>query len=76
MPTRNRNIVVGQKVTSVKVQRAKELRRNMTPEERLLWENLRRNKLGFHFRRQQIIDSYIADFHCHQAGLVVETDGD
>ena len=76
MPTRNPNIVIGQKLTSVKVQRAKEPRRNMTPEERLLWENLRRNQLGFHFRRQQIVDGYIADFYCHQAGLVVETDGD
>jgi very-short-patch-repair endonuclease len=70
------NIVVGQKVDEVKVVRAKELRREMTPEELCLWQHLRRNSLqGLHFRRQQLIDGFIADFSCHAAGLVVEVDG-
>ena len=60
----------------VKVQRARDLRREMTTEERLLWEQLRGNWLrGFHFRRQQIIEGFIVDFYCHEAGLVVEVDG-
>ncbi|WP_341530818.1 endonuclease domain-containing protein [Nostoc sp. UHCC 0302] len=72
----NRNIIIGQKVNSVKVQRAKELRQQMTPEEKILWQHLRANRLhGLHFRRQQIIDGFIADFYCHKAGLVVEVDG-
>ena len=71
-----RNIVIGQKVQSNKVQRAKELRREMTDEEKILWQHLRGNRLeGFHFRRQQIIDGFIVDFYCHAAGLVVEIDG-
>ena len=71
-----RNIVIGQKVDSSKIQRAKELRRQMTEEERILWQHLRANRLhGFHFRRQQIIDGFIVDFYCHAAGLVVELDG-
>jgi very-short-patch-repair endonuclease len=71
------NIVIGQKVTSVKVQRAKELRRQMTQEEKILWQHLRANKLnGLHFRRQQIIDGFIADFYCHAARLVIEVDGE
>jgi len=71
-----RNIVIGQKVDAAKVQRAKELRRQMTEEERILWQHLRANRLdGFHFRRQQIIDGFIVDFYCHAAGLVVEVDG-
>jgi very-short-patch-repair endonuclease len=71
-----RNIVIGQRVDAVKVQRAKELRRKMTPEERILWERLRGNRLeGLHFRRQQVIDGFIPDFYCHAAGLVVELDG-
>ncbi len=42
----------------------------------MLWERLRANRLrGLHFRRQQIIDGFIADFYCHAAGLVVEVDG-
>ena len=71
-----RNIVIGQNVASAKVQRAKELRSQMTPEEKILWQHLRANRLsGFHFRRQQIIDGFIADFYCHAAALVIEIDG-
>ena len=71
-----KNIVIGQKITSEKRQRAKELRHNMTPEEKLLWHELRTNKLaGWHFRRQQVIDGFIVDFYCHAASLIVEIDG-
>src|SRR5512138_950199 len=71
-----KNIVTGQKVTQEKLQRAKELRRDMTPAEKILWEALRANKLGVHFRRQQVIQGFIVDFYCHKAGLVIEVDGD
>jgi very-short-patch-repair endonuclease len=71
-----KNIVTDQKVTKEKLQRAKELRREMTPAEKILWKELRANKLGVHFRRQQIIQGFIVDFYCHKAGLVVEVDGD
>lgn len=71
-----KNIVTGQKVTQEKLQRAKELRREMTPAEKILWEELRANKLGVHFRRQQVIAGFIVDFYCHKAALVVEVDGD
>jgi very-short-patch-repair endonuclease len=48
----------------------------MTPEEKLLWQRLRANRLqGLHFRRQQIIDGFIVDFYCHAADLVIELDG-
>jgi very-short-patch-repair endonuclease len=47
----------------------------MTPAERMLWEELRGNKLGIHFRRQQVIAGYIVDFFCHKADLVIEVDG-
>ena len=70
------NINPGQKVTKEKQERAKELRRNMTPAEKILWHELRANKLGVHFRRQQIIAGFIVDFYCHKAGLVIEVDGD
>jgi very-short-patch-repair endonuclease len=60
----------------VKVIRAKQLRREMTPAERALWARLRKNQLGgLHFRRQQVIDGFIANFYCHAAGVVVEVDG-
>ncbi len=69
-------IIVGQKVQETKVELAKKLRRKMTPEEKMLWTYLRTNKLsGFHFRRQQIIDGFIADFYCSHVRLVLEVDG-
>ncbi len=71
-----RNIVIGQKVSSIKVKRAKELRSQMTEAEKILWKHLRTNQLnGLHFRRQQIIDGFIVDFYCHAAGVVIEVDG-
>ena len=71
-----RNIVIGQKVDEDKVMRARELRKEMTPAERRLWQCLRGNRLaGLHFRRQQVIDGFIADFYCHAVGIVVEVDG-
>lgn len=55
---------------------AKKLCRDMTPEERQLWNEVRNNRSdGLHFRRQQIIGSYIVDFYCEAADLVIELDG-
>ena len=71
-----KNIIPGQRVTKEKLQRAKELRREMTPAEKLLWQEVRAKKLGVRFRRQQIIQGFIVDFYCHKAGLVIEVDGD
>lgn len=58
-----------------KLRQARELRKNMTNAEDLLWQRLRRNQLGVKFRRQQIIQGFIADFFCESAKLVVEVDG-
>jgi very-short-patch-repair endonuclease len=71
-----KNIIPGQTVTKEKLQRAKELRRDMTPAEKILWQELRANKLGVHFRRQQVIAGFIVDFYCHKVALVIEVDGD
>jgi very-short-patch-repair endonuclease len=55
---------------------AQRMRRVMTPAEGILWKNLRSNRLGgLHFRRQQVIAGFIADFYCHAARLVIECDG-
>jgi very-short-patch-repair endonuclease len=48
----------------------------MTPAEKTLWQELRANKLGVHFRRQQVIAEFTVDFYCHKAALVIEVDGD
>ena len=53
---------------------AQSLRKSQTKEESLLWyQFLRRYPLQF--RRQYVIGSYIVDFYCHRAKLVVELDG-
>ena len=53
---------------------ARALRKNMTKEERHLWYDFLRYCRP-RFRRQEIIGSYIADFYCHQAKLIIELDG-
>jgi len=58
-------------------QLAKELRRNMTLSEVLLWNELKQKKmLGFDFDRQRPIGEYIVDFYCKDLSLAIEIDGD
>ena len=71
-----KHIIPGQIINAEKLQRARELRKEMTPAEKILWQELRGNKLGSHFRRQQVIAGFIVDFYCHSAGLIIELDGD
>jgi very-short-patch-repair endonuclease len=54
---------------------AAQLRSNMTEPEKLLWEKLRLKPLGFKFRRQHPISTYILDFYCHKLKLSIEIDG-
>jgi len=55
---------------------AKHLRKNMTDAERRLWAALRAKRFaGWKFRRQEPLGPYIADFVCHDAGLILEVDG-
>jgi very-short-patch-repair endonuclease len=55
---------------------ARALRKNSTDAERILWSELRGHRLnGASFRRQVPIQTYIADFVCHAAKLVIELDG-
>ena len=68
-------VVVGQRVQEAKIISSRRMRREMTQAEAMLWVRLRGSGLGVNFRRQQIIDGFIADFYCHSAALVVEADG-
>ena len=54
---------------------ARRLRRDMTEAERRLWRELRELGLLNRFRRQHPIGSYVVDFACPAAKLVVEIDG-
>ena len=55
---------------------AKHLRNNSTLSEVLLWNELKRKKLGYDFHRQKPIDKYIVDFYCADLSLVIEIDGE
>src|SRR5579871_5487905 len=58
------------------LERARELRRRMSPPEVIVWQNLRGGRLnGIRFRRQHPIGPYILDFYCSSARLAVEIDG-
>ena len=56
------------------IKTAKALRKNMTPEEKHLWYDFLRT-YPIRFQRQKTIKSFIADFYCHGAKLIVEVDG-
>jgi very-short-patch-repair endonuclease len=55
---------------------ARTLRKKMTDSEKLLWLRIRRKQLkGFQFYRQKVVGSYIVDFYCPSAKIIVEVDG-
>ena len=56
------------------IPRAKELRKNATPQENELWYKFLRT-YPIRFQRQKTIGQFITDFYCHEAGLVIELDG-
>jgi very-short-patch-repair endonuclease len=58
------------------VLRARELRREMSLPEGLLWQVLRQRPAGLKFRRQHPFVRCTADFYCAAVRLVVEVDGD
>jgi len=57
-------------------ERARSLRRSMSPAEALVWSALKSEQLKpLHFRRQVQLGPYYADFASHGAKLVIEVDG-
>ncbi|MFC1714233.1 endonuclease domain-containing protein [Candidatus Poribacteria bacterium] len=56
---------------------SRELRKNSTLAEVLLWNQLKARKMkGYQSMRQKPIDEYIVDFYCSKLELVVEIDGE
>ena len=54
---------------------AKRMRRNPTEAEAVLWQALKTNNLGLHFRRQHVIHDFIVDFLCYDRKMTIELDG-
>ncbi|MFH0851938.1 MAG: DUF559 domain-containing protein, partial [Candidatus Peregrinibacteria bacterium] len=60
----------------VVVGHARDLRREPTKAEELLWNALRRHQIvGTYFRRQHPIGTFILDFYCAEVRLGIEIDG-
>jgi len=65
-----------QKTSKEKLVLARNLRKNQTPQEIILWSRLRNRGLrNLKFRRQHPIGGYIVDFICLEEKLVIELDG-
>jgi very-short-patch-repair endonuclease len=56
-------------------EKARELRKQSTLSEILLWKKIKRKTFGVEFHRQVPIDNYIVDFFCHELMLAIEIDG-
>lgn len=54
---------------------ARDLRKNSTLAEILVWMNIKGRVLGCEFHRQVPIDEFIVDFYCHELKLAIEIDG-
>lgn len=54
----------------------RELRKNPTEAEAILWEAVRKNQIGYRIRRQHAIDTYIVDFVCINKKTIIEIDGE
>ena len=55
-------------------ERAKELRRKMTPQERKLWHRFLKD-YSIKIYKQRVIKFFVVDFYCAEARLVIELDG-
>ena len=53
---------------------ARRLRREMTPQEKTLWYQFLRS-YPVKIYKQRIIESFVVDFYCAEARLVIELDG-
>ncbi|MCX6327335.1 MAG: endonuclease domain-containing protein [Bacteroidia bacterium] len=54
---------------------ARQLRKNSTLSEILLWQKIKGKSFGFEFHRQVPLSDYIVDFYCHELMLAIEIDG-
>jgi very-short-patch-repair endonuclease len=54
---------------------ARQLRKNSTLSEVILWQNIKGKAFGYEFHRQVPINEFIVDFYCHELQLAIEIDG-
>lgn len=60
----------------IKKRFARQLRKDETKAEKLVWETIRNRKFrGFKFRRQHVVQGFVLDFYCQEVKLGIEIDG-
>ena len=75
-PTRPQGVIRIQKINPKKLELAKQFRKNPTESEDAVWQMLRNRQIkNLKWRRQQVIDGFIADFYCAELNVVLEIDG-
>ena len=69
-------IIRNQKINPKKLELARQFRKNPTESEDAVWQMLRNRQIrNLKWRRQQVIDGFIADFYCVELNVVLEIDG-
>jgi len=69
-------IIRNQKINPKKLELARRFRKNPTESEDAVWQLLRNRQIkNLKWRRQQVIDGFIADFYCAELNVVLEIDG-
>ena len=72
----HKGIIRDQKISPKKLELAKGFRKNPTDSEDVVWQILRNRQIkNLKWRRQQVIDGFIADFYCAELNVVLEIDG-
>lgn len=73
---KSNSVVRNQSINPKKLELARRFRKNPTEGEEEVWRLLRNRKIkNLKWRRQQIIDGFIADFYCAELNVVLEIDG-
>ena len=57
-------------------EKRRNLRKNMTYCEKIVWQHIRKKQLGYRFLRQYSVDHFVIDFYCPELKLAVEIDGE
>ena len=69
-------IIRNQKINPKKQELARQFRKNPTESEDAVWQMLRNRQIkNLKWRRQQVIDGFVADFYCAELNVVLEIDG-
>ena len=75
-PIRPQGVIRNQKINPKKLELARHFRKNPTESEDIVWQLLRNRQIkNLKWRRQQVIDGFIADFYCAELNVVLEIDG-